>query len=44
VKSTLAFQKTKIWAKPQLGIINPQNTDERCFEVCMKAYLASESS
>ncbi|CAG8536682.1 1660_t:CDS:2, partial [Dentiscutata heterogama] len=36
------FALPKIWAKPQLGIINPQNTDERCFKACMKAYLASK--
>ncbi|GBC07003.1 hypothetical protein RclHR1_00720012 [Rhizophagus clarus] len=36
------FALPKIWSKPQLGIINPQNTDERCFEACLKAYLASE--
>ncbi|PKC61714.1 hypothetical protein RhiirA1_466131 [Rhizophagus irregularis] len=38
------FALPKIWAKPQLGIINPQNTDERCFEACLKAYLASEEA
>ncbi|CAG8805025.1 24720_t:CDS:2, partial [Dentiscutata erythropus] len=38
------FALPKIWAKPQLGIINPQNTDERCFEACIKAYLASEEA
>ncbi|CAG8841327.1 16401_t:CDS:1, partial [Racocetra persica] len=38
------FVLPKIWAKPQLEIINPQNTDERCFEACMKAYLASEEA
>src|SRR3990170_1998636 len=38
------FALPKIWAKPQLGIINPQNTDERCFEVCLKAYLAREEA
>src|SRR4051794_19036128 len=38
------FALPKIWAKPQLGIINPQNTDERCFEACMKAHLASEEA
>ena len=38
------FALPKIWAKPQLGIINPQNKDNRCFEVCMKAYLASEEA
>ncbi|CAG8816214.1 13498_t:CDS:2, partial [Dentiscutata erythropus] len=38
------FALPKIWAKPQLGIINLQNTDERCFEACMKAYLASEEA
>ena len=38
------FALPKIWAKPQLGIINPQNMDERCFEACMKAFLASEEA
>ncbi|CAG8803359.1 9372_t:CDS:2, partial [Racocetra fulgida] len=35
------FVLPKIWAKLQLGIINPQNTDERCFEACLKGYLAN---
>ena len=30
------FDLPKIWAKPQLGIINLQNTDEKCFKECMK--------
>ncbi|GBC09373.1 hypothetical protein RclHR1_08800006 [Rhizophagus clarus] len=38
------FALPKIWSKPQLGIINPQNTDNRCFEACLKAYLASEEA
>src|SRR3989337_2624682 len=38
------FALPKIWAKPQLGIINPQNTDNRCFEICMTAYLVSEEA
>ena len=38
------FALPKIWAEPQLGIINPQNTDNRCFEACLKAYLASEEA
>ena len=38
------FALPKIWAKPQLGIINPQNTDNRCFKECMKCHLASEEA
>ncbi|GBB93242.1 hypothetical protein RclHR1_21380002 [Rhizophagus clarus] len=38
------FALPKIWAKPQLGIINPKNTDNRCFEECLKAHLASEEA
>ncbi|CAG8595537.1 15622_t:CDS:2, partial [Dentiscutata heterogama] len=40
--SSSYFALPKIWAKPQLGIINPQNTDDQCFEACIKAYLASK--
>ena len=44
LQGSLHFELPKIWAKPQLGIINPQNTDNRCFEIYLKAYLASEEA
>ncbi|CAG8536659.1 1659_t:CDS:2 [Dentiscutata heterogama] len=44
LQDSFYFALPKIWSKPQLEIINPQNTDERCFETCMKAYLTSEEA